>query len=403
MKSLSEDGIRAYPAGGLNARRTQGIMVVNCTVKNMRSGFDFSASLPPVKIVESTALGCQEKGFSLNSGGVIEKSKGDALYGPLITFIDKNIKNCKVDLELINTVSEYDVPRVAEINGLGHHITIRNYKNKKRSIQSPIVFGESFWADVHRYRDSSKAHGTYGGAENIKLFNYTGMPVKLNDLSVNCLVTNSEKTKKVTNAGIGGNATKDLLKRVDKDVIANKPDLVIMMVGTNDMLNSNKMIDYKTYTSNLETLIKKIKSSGIELVLMSPIPADSVYLFSRHDKSLFSETPNQKIGEVGKIIKDLASENEVYFYDLNAEFKALNLPIHNQDMLIKNEKNSGKKDGVHPTALGYLFMAQHVSRFLKENKLLKPNQSVICFGDSITRGGAQGANYPAYLNELIVE
>ncbi|MDO7173756.1 SGNH/GDSL hydrolase family protein [Mariniflexile sp. AS56] len=403
IKSLSEDGIRAYPSGGLSGRRTQGVTVINCTVKNMRSGFDLSANLPPTKIAGSTAIGCQEKGFSIGTDGVIEDSKGDALYGPLITFVGNDVKNCKVDLELVDTVSEYNVSRLVEINGTGHHITIRNYQNKKRSIESPIVFGESFWDDVHRYRNPDAAEGSYAGAENIKLFNYTGMPVKLNDLSVNCIVTNSRQKQKIINAGIGGNSTNDLLKRVDKDVIAKKPDLVIMMVGTNDMLNTRKLNDYKTYTANLETLIKKIKSSGSELVLMSPIPADSVYLFSRHDKVLFSETPNMKIDAIGNIVKTLAAENNVHFYDLNAEFKALNLPIHNQDMLIRNEKNSGKKDGVHPTALGYRFMAQNVHYFLKEHRLLKPNQNIICFGDSITRGGREGQNYPAYLNELITQ
>lgn len=401
IKSLSEDGIRTYPDGGLNGRKTQGVTVINCTVKNMRSGFDLSASLPPTKVIGSTAIGCQEKGFSVGTEGVIEDSKGDALYGPLITFVGNDVKNCKVDLELIDTVSEYKVSRLAEINGSGHTITIRNYQNKKRSIESPIVFGASFWDDAHRYRDPNAPHGTYAGAENIKLFNYTGMPVRLNDLAINCTITNSEKTKKVVNAGVGGNTTSDLLKRVDKDVLAKNPDLVIMMVGTNDMLNSKKMIDYNEYTSNLETLIKKIKSNGSELILMSPIPADSTYLFMRHDRDLFNEAPNQKIDKVGSIVKTLALENKVHFYDLNAEFKALNLPQHNQDMLIKNEKNSRRKDGVHPTALGYRFIAQNVYHFLKENQLLKANQKIICFGDSITRGGGQGSNYPTYLSELI--
>ncbi|WP_405607892.1 SGNH/GDSL hydrolase family protein [Polaribacter sp. Asnod1-A03] len=402
IKSLSEDGIRAYPAGGLHGRRTKGIKVINCTVKNMRSGFDLSANLPPTKIVGSTAIGCQEKGYSIGNNGIIEASKGDALYGPLVTFVGNNVKNCTIDLELINTVSKYKVPRLAEINGSGHYITLRNYQNKKRSIQSPIVFGESFWNDVHRYRNPNASKGSYAGAENIKLFNYTDMPVLLNDLSVNCMVTNSEKNNKVFNAGIGGNNTNDLLKRVDKDVLENNPNLVIMMVGTNDMLNTKKLIDYKTYTANLKALIKKIKSNGSKLVLMSPIPADSVYLFTRHKKVLFSETPNKKIDEVGKIVKTLAVENNVYFYDLNSDFKALNLPLHNQDLFIRNEKNSGRKDGVHPTALGYRFIAQNIFSFLKENDLLKSNQKIICFGDSITRGGAKGENYPTYLNELII-
>ncbi|MCM4156959.1 GDSL-type esterase/lipase family protein [Gramella sp. AN32] len=402
IKSLSEDGIRTYPQGGLNGRRTQGVTVINCTVKNMRSGFDLSANLPPTKIVGSTAIGCQEKGFSIGDHGVIENSKGDAMYGPLITFVGNNIKNCKVDLELVDTVSEYDVPRLAEINGSGHSITIRNYQGKKRNIESPIVFGESFWDDVHRYRNPDKPSGTYAGAKNIQLFNYTGMPVKLNDLAANCTITNSEEEKSVINAGIGGNTTQDLLKRIDKDVLAKSPDLVILMVGTNDMLNSKKMIDYPTYTSNLKSLINKIKDSGSELLLMNPIPADSAYLFLRHDKSLFPETPNQKIDKAGKIVKELARQNKLYFYDLNAEFKALHIPQHNQDLLIQNEKNSRKKDGVHPTALGYRFIAQHVYQFLVENNLLKKDQKIICFGDSITKGSTKAANYPAYLNELII-
>lgn len=403
IKALSEDGIRTYPYGGLNNRRTKGVTVINCTVKNMRSGFDLSANLPPTKIVGSTAIGCQEKGFSVGSEGVIKNSKGDAMYGPLITFIDKNIKNCKVNLQLVNTVSQYKVSRLAEINGSGHYITISNYENKKRSVESPIVFGESFWGDVHRFRNPNKPHGDYGGARNITLFNYTGMPVKMNDLVLNCRITTSKENKKVINAGVGGNNTNDLLKRIDKDVLENKPDLVVLMVGTNDMLNSKKMIDYKVYQNNLDEIIQKIKASGSKLLLMNPIPADSEYLFMRHDKSLFIEAPNIKLDKAGGIVKDLAKQHEVLFYDLNAEFRALNLPQHNQDVFIKNEKNSGKTDGVHPTAFGYQFIAKNVFQFLEENDLIKPNKKIICFGDSITRGDAHGKNYPSYLNALIKE
>ena len=48
---------------------------------------------------------------------------------------------------------------------------------------------------------------------------------------------NAEDTT-VINAGVGGNTTRNLLKRVKKDVLAKKPDVVVMMVGTNDALNS---------------------------------------------------------------------------------------------------------------------------------------------------------------------
>ncbi|WP_406682854.1 GDSL-type esterase/lipase family protein [Seonamhaeicola sp. MEBiC1930] len=401
IKALSEDGIRTYPFGGLNRRRTQGVTVINCTVKNMRSGFDLSANLPPTKIIGSTAIGCQEKGYSIGTDGVIKNSKGDALYGPLITFVGNNIKNCVVDLKLVDTISEYKVPRLAEINGSGHHITIRNYQEKQRSIASPIVFGESFWNDVHSWRKPQAPRGSFAGAKNIQLFNYTGMPVMLNDLSINCKVTNKEEHKTVINAGVGGNNTNDLLKRIDKDVLAKNPDLVILMVGTNDMLNSKKMIDYKTYTSNLRTIIDKIKSKTNNLVLLNPIPVDSAYLFTRHQKSLFNETPNTKIDKAGNIMEKLAKECGVFFFDLNQEFKGLNLPKHNKDIFIKNEVNSGRKDGVHPTALGYRFIAEKTHGFLKKNNLLNSKSKIICFGDSITRGGDKSENYPSYLNEFL--
>ncbi|WP_052823336.1 SGNH/GDSL hydrolase family protein [Neotamlana sedimentorum] len=403
IKSLSEDGIRTYPYGGLNHRRTQGVTVINCTVKNMRSGFDLSANLPPTKVIGSTAIGCQEKGFSVGTNGVIKNSKGDALYGPLITFVGNNVQNCEVDLELMDTVSNYKVHRLAEINGSGHQITIRNYQNKKRSIKSPIVFGESFWDDVHKWRKPEAPQGAFAGAKNITLFNYTGMPVKMNDLTLNCTVTNSEAQSSVINAGVGGNNTIDLLNRIDNDVLANKPDLVLLMVGTNDMLNSKKMVDYKVYQNNLNTIIEKIKSTGSQIVLINPIPADNDYLFMRHEKSLFSEKPNTKLNKAGEIVKNLAKKHQVFFYDLNAEFKALNLPKHNQDVFIKNEKNSGKKDGVHPTAFGYQFIAQNVFQFLSEHNLIDGNNKIICFGDSITRGNAKGKNYPSFLNKLLKE
>ncbi|HEX2949579.1 MAG TPA: GDSL-type esterase/lipase family protein, partial [Armatimonadota bacterium] len=40
----------------------------------------------------------------------------------------------------------------------------------------------------------------------------------------------------VLNAGVGGNNTRMLLERLDADVLAQHPDLVVLMVGTNDAL-----------------------------------------------------------------------------------------------------------------------------------------------------------------------
>ena len=227
-------------------------------------------------------------------------------------------------------------------------------------------------------------------------------------LVLSMLIRSLPVIAQVINEGVGGNTTKDLLVRIDRDVIDLNPDLVIVMVGTNDMLNSRKMVSYSDYTSNLELLVKKMLYADCKVILMSPPPVDSVYLFTRHERSLFTQAPNVKIDSVGMIAATVAKLHNAFFFDLNAQFKDLNLPRHNEDLFINNERNSGKTDGVHPTALGYQFIAENVFLFLKENKLLKSENKIVCVGDSITMGSGvdgagttKGSTYPAVLSRHI--
>ena len=86
----------------------------------------------------------------------------------------------------------------------------------------------------------------------------------------------------VINAGVGGNTTADLLKRIDRDCLAHKPALTVLMIGTNDM-NSRKYIPLPQYRENLSTLIKKIKGVNSQVLLMTICPFIDEYLFTRHD------------------------------------------------------------------------------------------------------------------------
>lgn len=225
-----------------------------------------------------------------------------------------------------------------------------------------------------------------------------------------CKASKSIETRPVVilNKGVGGNTTADLLKRLQVDVIDEKPDLVILMIGTNDMLNSRKMISYETYKSNLTRIVNTIKKNKSEVLLMGSPTVDSVYLFERHDKNLFKETPNKKIDTAIDMVKQVAIEQNVLFFNLNQSFKTKELPKHNEDLYIRNPKNSNAKDGVHPTPLGYKFIAEELYNFLSKEGLVHKYTKIICFGDSITKGsGAKGGgtvtgeNYPSFLNKMI--
>lgn len=103
------------------------------------------------------------------------------------------------------------------------------------------------------------------------------------------------------------------------------------------------------------------------------------------------------------IVKKVADGNNALFLDLHQKFSELDLPKHNTDLFFRNQINSGVSDGVHPTALGYHFIAAHIFQFLKDHKLITKDMKVVCFGDSITKGaGVDDQNsYPAKLAQLI--
>ena len=69
--------------------------------------------------------------------------------------------------------------------------------------------------------------------------------------------------------------------------------------------------------------------------------------------------------------------------------------------MIRNQKNSGHTDGVHPTPTGYRFVGLAVGRFIADHGL-SPHV-IVCFGDSITKGDGSvtKVSYPAYLNSLL--
>lgn len=212
----------------------------------------------------------------------------------------------------------------------------------------------------------------------------------------------------VLNKGIAGNNSYDLVQRIDKDVLGEDPTLVILMVGTNDMVNSKKFVSYWEYESNLRRLLGNFQSRRIPVVMMIPPPVDTGYVFTRHKREAFDVSPNAKIDSAGRVIRRLAQQYSTGLVDLNRVFRDRGEPNREVSSLIVNEKNLGKTDGIHPTRMGYELIAREVYSYLKQHKLLKRKNRIICFGDSITfgafmegAGSVDGDTYPAFLKGLL--
>jgi lysophospholipase L1-like esterase len=209
----------------------------------------------------------------------------------------------------------------------------------------------------------------------------------------------------IINAGINGHNTADLLFRLDADVTSHQPDLVIMMVGTNDMLNDKNVLSDEMYESNYQQLITQIKKHA-RLVLMTIPPINEGYILERVKTSVSGKLgPVGKVNSANTIIKKLAVNNECYLIDINHILTACGGSGIEASSLFMNVANADINDGVHPTVNGYKVIGTAVYQALHN---ISPRVGkIVCLGDSITygykmegQGTVEGDPYPAVLNRL---
>jgi lysophospholipase L1-like esterase len=71
----------------------------------------------------------------------------------------------------------------------------------------------------------------------------------------------------VVNRGVNGNETRQEMLRFDRDVLAEKPDLVIWQIGTNTLLNGH---DMWSVFLDARAGIRRLKAQGADVILMNP-------------------------------------------------------------------------------------------------------------------------------------
>jgi lysophospholipase L1-like esterase len=213
----------------------------------------------------------------------------------------------------------------------------------------------------------------------------------------------------VVNKGVRGENTVDLLARIDKDVFRENPDVVILMIGTNDLMSTGKMLSIKEYTDNVASIINQLSVKDIKVLVVSPPTLDPVYIYTRHDSTQYNIPLPVRMRLGRDAIKEVCREREIPFADLYNFFECLYIPKHNQDDIIMNEKNSNTKDGIHMTKKGNELLAYFIFTHLKAAIPFTKGMKILCFGDSITHGvfmkGAgtsNGNTYPAILKRLII-
>lgn len=160
-------------------------------------------------------------------------------------------------------------------------------------------------------------------------------------------------------AGIGGNKVYDLYLRVEDDVLARNPDIVVIYIGVNDVWHkqsSGTGTDYDKFGKFYEALIKKFQAKNIKVILATP-----AVIGERWDNS------NQLDGDLNRYssyIRSLAEKNGLPLVDLRKAF----IDYSRQNNPDNREQGILTTDRVHLNEKGNEFVAAEMWKAIQSIK-----------------------------------
>ena len=146
--------------------------------------------------------------------------------------------------------------------------------------------------------------------------------------------------KPYINRGISGQTTPQMLVRFRQDVVALKPNVVVILAGINDIAGNTGPETLEQIEDNLASMAELATANHIRVVMCSVLPA---YDFPWQP----GMTPAPKVVALNAWIKSRAAEKGYEYVDYY--------------LAMKDERGglpaSLSKDGVHPLPAGYAIMA----------------------------------------------
>lgn len=156
---------------------------------------------------------------------------------------------------------------------------------------------------------------------------------------------------RITNSGVSGNTSRDLLARFDRDVVDLNPDWVSICIGINDVwrqFDSPAITDQCVLPDedekNLESMILKIKSKVKGIFILSP------YIMEPNTEDMM----RKRMDEYAAISKKLADRHGCTFVDFQKMYS---------DYCKIRHSSYIAWDRIHPNQIGATLMARE---FLKK-------------------------------------
>ncbi len=149
-------------------------------------------------------------------------------------------------------------------------------------------------------------------------------------------------------AGIGGNKIYDLYLRMEDDVLAKNPDVVVIWVGVNDVWHkatSGTGTDADKFEKFYNAVVNKLKAKNIKVYLTTPSTIG--------EKTDNSNQQDGDLNQYSNIIRKIAANNNCGLIDLRKSFLEYNIKNNTAN------KDAGilTTDRVHLNEAGNKFVA----------------------------------------------
>lgn len=157
-------------------------------------------------------------------------------------------------------------------------------------------------------------------------------------------------------AGIGGNKVYDLYLRLEDDVLAKNPDIVVIYVGVNDVWHKTMMgtgTDPDKFDKFYQAILNKLRAMNIKAILCTPAVVG--------EKIDMSNPLDGDLNRYSNIIRNIAARNNLPLVDLRKSFISY---------LLKNnpgneERNILTYDRVHMNSKGDQLIADEMWKVIR--------------------------------------
>lgn len=152
----------------------------------------------------------------------------------------------------------------------------------------------------------------------------------------------------VRNRGISSDCVADMRARLEADVLSEKPDVVVVLAGVNDVVRERapgEPFDADAFAADYEDILRRVKECGAKLIVAEP------FLFAVPDKKRFRRNFDAALAK----IRALAAQYADAHVSLDEIFAGVS-------------QNAGiaaySPDGVHPTHRAERLIADNIIKKL---------------------------------------